>query len=183
MRGLMAILMVLPVIIPAPSHAQTNIAVDELLTELQRTLILVRDAVNDENLPPLSKATLNLKSRLKKVADGQASLFIIEMGAEVVEESVLEVRLELEPPLESDSVRVSSVSDLLADAIIKLATAVQRARQGKPPLHLHKLTAAVHFVVSSNTEGGAGFSILPAVKLSGGVETQDVQELIVEFRG
>ena len=182
MRVLLSVLMVLAVLVPTRSHGQTETVVDVLLTELQRTLVRVRDASNEEDLPPLTKATLNLKSVLNEEAGGEVSLFVIQLGSKVEKAAVQEIRLELGPPHDSDRSPASSASDLLADAIIQSTKAVKRARDGTPPLHLHKLTAAVRFVLSSDTGANAGFNILPVtVQLGGKVETQAVQELIVEF--
>ena len=184
MRALVAVVIMLPVLIPARSHAQSAIVVDALLTELQRTLVRVHDTRDDVDLPALSKVTVNLKSALKTNSDGKVSLFVVEFGSSVAKESVLEIRLDLRPPRDSDPSPVSSAGDLLADAIIQSATAVMHATRGIPPLHLNKLTASIRFVVESDTGGNAGFKILPVtVELGANVESQTSQELIVEFGG
>ena len=182
MRVFLLILILLSAILPSRSYAQNDIVVHSLLSELQRTLLRVRDAAEDADLPPLLKVTLNLQSALKKDTGGKVSLFVIEFGSVIAKESVLRIRLDLEPPGPSHHSPVSSAADLLASAIVQSALAVKYAKSGNPPLHLRKLTATIRFAVSSAKEGGAGFNLLPlTVELGGRIQTVATQELIVEF--
>ncbi len=182
MRALLIGLMALGLLISSRAQAQTGVVVDALLTEVQQTLVRVRDEGDDADLPPLSKITLNLKNELKRGAGGRLSLYVVELGSSVAEESVQEISLVLEPPRDSDRSPVSETGDLLADAIIQSARAVKRAADGTPPLHLKTLTAKVRFVVSADASAGVGFTLLPiGIDLGGEVKTVAVQEVVVEF--
>lgn len=159
-----------------------GIPVDELLTEVQKTLIRVRDGTEEYDLPPLNKVTLQLKSSLVEVAKGKVSLFIIEFGANVSEEAVQSIMIELTPPSSGDAANVSNISDALADSIISTAVAVKNAEKGEPPLELSKLIATVRFVVSSDGEGGVKLKLLPiTVDIGGKVKSVATQEIILEF--
>ena len=80
------------------SSAESGVILDELLTEVQKTLIRVRDRIEEEDLPPLNKVTLKLKSALVTKADGKVSLYVVQLGAMVTREAVQEINLELKPP-------------------------------------------------------------------------------------
>ena len=175
-----AVMLVLFACISLPAHGQTGVLVDELLTKLQQTLVTVRDAVNRENLPTLSKATLNLKSAFKMDGNGKTNLGVIEFGTEIASESVMEIGLELRPPEPSDLSPVSSSANQLADAIIESLIAVQKAKNREPPLHLSKLTALVRFSVQSQTGGGIDLKILP-INISGDVGDNQIHQITVEF--
>ena len=156
----------------------TELLLDELLTELQQTLVRVSDAIDEDDLPRLSKATLNLKTTLGSRVGGKLSLIAVELGTEVAMDSVVEISLELEPPRESDPAPVSSVDDLLADAIIASLKAVRVAETRRPPLHLHKLVATVRFGIEYDAGGGIRFK---ALSFGVGVKTATIHEMIVEF--
>ena len=44
------------------SSAESGVILDELLTEVQKTLIRVRDTIEEEDLPPLNRVALKLRS-------------------------------------------------------------------------------------------------------------------------
>lgn len=180
---LLALLLLLGVVVaPMQSYAQSGIVLDRLLTNLQSTLIRVNQSISEADLPRLAKATLSLKSALREVHDGKLSLFIIEFGSTVAKHSALELSLHLRPPDASATLPVSVSPDLLSEAIIESARAVKRAQEAEPKLLLHRLTAAVRFVVKSDTESGVSFSILPITASIGEeVSTEEVQEIVLEF--
>ena len=91
------------------SCAESGVILDELLTEVQKTLIRVRDTIAEEDLPPLNRITLKLKSALVTKADGKVSLYIVQLGAMVTSEAVQEINLELKPPKPSDATPVLSI--------------------------------------------------------------------------
>ena len=156
--------------------AEDNIILDELLTEVQKTLIRVSTSLEENDLPPLNKVNLKLKSALVTKADGKVSLLIVQLGADVTEEAVQEIDLELKPPKPSDAAWVRSIEDTLATAIIEAARSANRASKRKPPLLLSKLTAKIRFIVKTEGGGGVKFKLLPVtIKLGGqvkGVTTQ-----------
>ena len=53
--------------------AEDNVVLDELLTEVQKTLVRVNNSIEKDQLPPLNKITLKLKSTLVTKADGKVS--------------------------------------------------------------------------------------------------------------
>ncbi|MBT8368359.1 MAG: hypothetical protein KJP23_27005 [Deltaproteobacteria bacterium] len=164
--------------------AADNVVLDELLTEVQKTLIRVNSSIEKDQLPPLNKITLKLKNTLVTKADGKVSLYIVQLGATVTKETVQEVNLELKPPKPTDSVSVRSIEDTLATAIIEAAKSAHKASQRKPPLRLSKLTATIRFVVRTEGGGGVNFKLLPVtVKLGGKVKDVSTQQIVIEFKG
>jgi len=163
--------------------AENNVVLDELLTEVQKTLIRVNNSIEKDQLPPLNKITLKLKNTLVTKADGKVSLYIVQLGATVTKETVQEVNLELKPPKPADAASVRSIEDSLATAIIEAAKSAHKASQRKPPLRLSKLTATIRFVVKTEGGGGVNFKLLPVtVKLGGKVKDVSTQQIIIEFK-
>ncbi|MGD9055393.1 MAG: hypothetical protein PVJ41_01200 [Desulfobacterales bacterium] len=163
--------------------AEDNVVLDELLTEVQKTLIRVNNSIEKDQLPPLNKITLKLNSTLVTKADGKVSLYIVQLGATVTNETVQEIKLELKPPKPSDAALVRSIEDSLATAIIEAAKSAHKASQRKPPLRLSKLTATIRFVVKTEGSGGVNFKLLPVtVKLGGKVRDAATQQIIIEFK-
>ena len=163
--------------------AETGVILDELLTEVQKTLIRVSKTIEKDNLPALNKVTLKLKSALVSQADGKLSLFIVQLGAKVTREAVQEIRLELKPPKPAEVAPSASIEDTLATAIIEAVKSANKAAERKPPLHLSKLTTTIRFVVRKQAGGGVNFKLLPVtVKLGGQVRDVTTQEIVIEFR-
>ena len=163
--------------------AESGVILDELLTEVQKTLIRVRDKIEEEDLPPLNKVALKLKSALVTKADGKVSLYIVQLGAVVTREAVQEINLELKPPKPTDATPALSIKDTLATAIIEAAKSAKKASKRKPPLHLSKLTAKIRFIVKGEVSGGVNFKLLPVtIKLGGQARDVTTQEIIVEFK-
>jgi hypothetical protein len=182
MRNAILSVFLLCVIFGTTAKADSGVVVDELLTKVQESLLRVRDAVEEEELPPLQKVTLRLNSSLVKQLNGKISLFIVEFGANVAEEAVQEIKLELGPPRPSDESEVAGEADALADAIVAAAKAVKKAASRQPPLHLRKLTATIKFVVTSDAGGGAKFLVLPVtLDLGGKVKSVATQEAVLVF--
>ena len=88
MRNAILSVFLLCVIFGTTAKADSGVVVDELLTDVQKSLLRVRDAVEEQELPPLQKVTLRLNSSLVKQVNGKISLFIVEFGANVAEEAV-----------------------------------------------------------------------------------------------
>ncbi|MDX1708641.1 MAG: hypothetical protein R3274_08580 [Desulfobacterales bacterium] len=167
----------------ADGKAEENVILDQLLTEVQKTLIRVSTASEEDKLPPLHRITLQLKSALATKADGKIVLFIVQLGAKVENEAVQEIHLELKPPKPAEAALVRSVEDALASAIIEAAESAHRASKRKPPLYLSKLTAQIRFVVKTEGSGAVNFKLLPVtVKLGGKVKEVNTQQITVEFK-
>ena len=172
---------------PAVSYAQSDVHVSTLLTQIKEALDQV-DSAAVASLPPLSRVTLNLKSVLEKESGGKFNLWIVRFGKKVAEEVVQTVSLELAPPRRRGprslgrNDRFINISEALANAIIATGDAVAQAQLAQN-LVLHKLTATVRFGVSTDSEGGLSFQILPLTfDIGGNVDRQAIQEIIVEFR-
>ena len=177
-------LIVLATLIPARLHGQTDIVVSELLIQIKHTLLKVEKSTAAEELPPLAKVTLNLKSALRKKTGSKLSLYIIEFGKEVRGEVVQGISLELaSTPKERMRSQIDRelISESLAEAIIQSATAAASAQFVPPVLYLRKLTATVRFGVSSKKGGGINFNFIASGELGKKVEKESIQELIVEF--
>ena len=193
-RHVLIVLAVLFAISPARSYGQedtaesspTQVAVGKLITVVKDTLRRVDESPASDLLPPMSKATLTLKTSLVKQKSGRLVLFVISIGKETKEELAQIVKLELVPPVRRPfRPRVAPyppVADVLAEAIMQSALATADAGLTPPALTLHKLTATVRFGVSSDSKAGLGFEILP-LSLEAGQRAgrQAIQELVVEF--
>ena len=163
--------------------ADDNVVLDELLTEVQKTLIRVNNSIEKDQLPPLNKITLKLKNTLVTKADGKVSLYIVQLGSAVSKETVQEINLELKPPKPTDAALVRSIEDTLASAIVEAAKSAHKASQRKPPLRLSKLSATIRFVVRTEGGGGVNFKLLPVtVKLGGKVNDVSTQQIVIEFK-
>ena len=163
--------------------AESGMILDELLTEVQKTLIRVSKTIDQDDLPELNKVTLKLKSALVEQADGKLSLYIVQLGAKVTRETIQEIRLELKPPKPAEVAPLTSIEDTLATAIIEAVKSANKAAERKPPLHLAKLTATIRFVVRKQAGGGVNFKLLPVtVKLGGEVRDVTTQEIVIEFK-
>jgi hypothetical protein len=163
--------------------AESNVVLDELLTEVQKTLVRVNTSIEKDQLPPLNKISLKLKNTLVTKADGKVSLYIVQLGATVTKDTVQEINLELKPPKPADAVSVQSIEDTLATAIIEAAKSAHKAAQRKPPLRLSKLTATIRFVVRAEGSGGVKFKLLPVtINLGGKVKDVSTQQIIIEFK-
>ena len=170
------------IFVPSHSNAEQRILVDKLLTDLQRSIILVSQSTSDEDLPKLKKATLHIKCALHKEDSGRLSLFVAEFGTNFSKQSVIELSIDLRPPDASARLPVSEIPDLLSEAIIETAKAVKRAQKKKPELLFHGLSASVRFIVESDTQAGLGFSTLPiTASFDKEVNSEVMQEIKLEF--
>jgi hypothetical protein len=154
--------------------ATADVSIDQLLSDIQKVLIKVRDASEVDALPALSTVHLTLRATLKREADGTLKFHIIEAGAKISDESVQELSMELEPPSASDKSPVGVSVMPLADAIIDAARSVKKASTRNPPLHLAKLEAKVEFTIEKEASGSI---VLVGAKAN----TQNTQEIILTF--
>lgn len=179
LTALMAVLVTLPSAVAAEDGAMP---IDRLLTDIQSTLIRVRDAADVESLPPLSKVTLILNASLTTTGGGKVELVIVEAGGSISNGITQEITLELAPPQDKDKSPVGASTDSLADAIVEAARAVHKAAERTPPLHLKRLEASIAFTVKKDANAGSGFKLLPVTaQLEGKIENHDRQTAIIEF--
>ena len=142
----------------APSGAATgDISIDELLSDIQKVLIKVRDASDVDALPALTSIDLTLRATLTREANGSLKFHILEAGAKGSDESVQEIHLQLRPPEPADRSPVAASVAPLADAIIDAARSVKKATTRDPPLHLTTLEAIVEFAVEKEASGSIVF--------------------------
>jgi Trypsin-co-occurring domain 2 len=161
-------------LVNAPAWADTSdVPLDQLLSDIQKALIKVRDASEIDALPPLSTIHLTLRATLKREADGSLKFHVLEAGAKASDESVQELHLQLEPPDAPDKSPAGASVAPLADAIIDAARSVKKAATGNPPLHLAKLEARVEFTI----EKEAGFIVFVGAKAN----SQNIQEIVLTF--
>jgi hypothetical protein len=81
---------------------ELSIPIDELLLNIQKALIKVRDGSDVDALPPLTAVHLTLRTTLTREADGSLKFRVLEAGAKGSDESVQELHLDLPPPDPSD---------------------------------------------------------------------------------
>ena len=147
-----------------------GVPLDQLLSDIQKVLIKVRDASGVDALPAMTAVNLTLRGTLSRQADGSLKFYIFEGGARASEESVQQLRLQLGPPEPSDRSPVTASVMPLADAIIDAARDVKRAATRDPPLHLIKLEASIEFTVEREVSG----SIVLVGGKVGDVNTQQI---------
>ena len=178
---------------PVRAHGQagsndsnpTEVAVSDLLMAIKGTLVHVDASPAITALPPMSKATLTLKTTLVKQDGGKFVLLVIRIGKKTREELSQIVKLELVPPdrpQPRSRTALSPITEALAQAIIQSARATEDADLVPPELKLRKLTATVRFGVSSDSDAGLAFEILPLSFEAGQrAEREAIQEIVVEF--
>jgi hypothetical protein len=152
----------------------TGVPLDQLLSDIQKVLINVRDASDTDALPAMTAVNVTLRGTLSRQADGSLKFYILEASAHVTDESVQELRLQLGPPEPSDKSPVSASAAPLADAIIDAARNVKRAANRDPPLHLVKLEASIEFTVEKEASGSI-------VLLGGKAGRADTQQITLVF--
>lgn len=163
---------------PKKDSAMTLIA---LLDEIKKTLKKVQGL---ENVPPLSKVTLNLKGvkTTKTATSGDILFFGTDNQSEKgsIHQLSMELTLPTRPSLNLRG-NLTPIGDALAQAIISAATATEDANL---KLKLTKLTASVKFWVSSTTTGKAGFQIeILDLGVQHQVHDSSIQEIVIEFSG
>jgi hypothetical protein len=165
-----------------PLHADSGVSLDKLLSDIQRTLIKVRDTSDISSLLRLETVKLNLRGTVAYNAEGKATLFIVDLGGGGSESSAQEIDLTLEPPRPGDRSRVSGSTAPLADAIIDAARDVKQAASREPPLHLKELSATISFTVEKSADVSAGLKILPVTaEIGGKLKREDVQKITIVF--
>lgn len=168
----LTILLALPV--THGSADTTGVPIDELLSDIQKVLVKVRDASNEDALPELIAVTLTLRTTLTREANGSLKFHILEAGAKGSDESVQELRVQLGPPEPADKSPVVVSILPLADAIIDAARSVKNAATRNPPLHLTSLEATVEFTVEKEASGSI---VLFGAKAG----SRNTQKIVVTF--
>jgi hypothetical protein len=151
-----------------------SLPIDELLSDLQKVLIQVRDASVTDGLPALASIRLTLRATLNKEANGSLKFHILEANAKDTDENTQELRLQLEPPRDSDQAPINASLAPLADAIIDAAKSVKAAESRAPPLHLTTLEASVEFTVEKEASGSIAF-------FGGKAGNRNTQQIILTF--
>jgi hypothetical protein len=159
-----------------------GVPLDEVLSNIQQTLIKIRDAVDADSLPTLQSVNLDIQASIVREANGQIKVVILEVGGHGSIKTTQEIKLTLAPPSPGDRSKVSASVAPLADAIIEAARAVKLAASREPPLHLAKLEATIAFAVEKGVSGSGGFRIVPiTVDLGGKVAQSDSQKITLTF--
>lgn len=158
----------------------TKVQVKELLSEIQKTLIIVQNDAASKNLPELESVTLNLSAELIKGAGGAINLFIVSIGADVSKESVQSITMKLTPPKAGKGKEKGKISEPLANAILSAAAG---AASAKEMLELSELKASIKFAVEVTGDGGIKFTLLPITgEIKGKVSEKTTQEIIIFYK-
>lgn len=160
--------------VTASRAAGSDVSIDQFLTQIQTVLVKIRDSADVDALPELKSITVKMRAGLKREADGTLKFHVLEAGADVSDESVQEIDLELGPPQPADKSPVVASVLPLADAIINAARDVKKAATRDPPLHLRKLEASVEFTVEKEASG-----VLIFVGAKTG--SKNVQKIVITF--
>ena len=162
-----------------------DVTVSEVLQLVKNTIARVQsDADALGNLPNDLRVRVNLKAEFQREQDGVVNLIIVRFGKAVRSEFVHTLSIELGSlPLRFEFDRNLRVSDVLADAIISAAKAVNEANFADQNLGLNRLSAAIRFGINSESQGAWGIEVLGLMAEGGRVVSQsEVQEIIIEFR-
>lgn len=168
----------------APASAE-DVPVEDLLVEMKRALLIVEESAEEDALPPLKTATLNVSTVQKKVTGGKINLLIISFGKKKTSELKTDLSIVLGPPPKGSGSEVSSpqISQLIADAILAAGRAIKEAEKGSPALVAKEVTAKVKFGVSKDSEGGLKIEFAPVtVEGSGSSNSGNVHEIVLTYK-
>lgn len=159
-----------------------EVQIEQLIQEIKLTLVKVSQSSEAESLPKLKSATVNLETQLWTSAGGGLRLLIVSADANVTETNTQKIRIKLEPGKRSP-VKISSISDNLAEAILAIARGVAKADGMEPKLDLTELTASMRFVVKKGVGGGVRFVIVPVtVDLGGDIKETNTHSIELSFK-
>ncbi|MDQ0391466.1 trypco2 family protein [Labrys monachus] len=157
----------------------------DLVREVKVALLKVAEASEAQQLPKLEKAELEINTSMKVEADGKVSLWVVELGASGNNEYASTINLTLIPPSPGTNSSIATVhlADILSEAILSGAHAIQAAGEGKPPLIASEFVASVHFAVERGADGRLEVKFPPFEASAGGaVASSQVQKITVTFK-
>jgi len=166
--------------------AETNdVALKTMLREVKVALLRVEQTADQESLPPLKQATLELKATQTTDANGKISFFVASLGGGVKSQAVQTITLILAPPDKDSGEDVASVqiADILAEAILAGARAIDDASRGEPPLIAKDLSVTVQFGLTTDGEGGLSLAFPPFDgEIGGKYSAATVQKITVHYK-
>jgi hypothetical protein len=169
-----------------PPVSSTRAQVQDILTEVQKTLLVVADKA-PSGLPPLHSVTLTLETEWKRTDDNTFSLYVVSFGKSGARTDTQTLVLALTPPVKGAAVEDYRVekgfSEQLSKAILDAANAAQSAQTGKPPLKVSELTATVKFVVVESRKAGMKWDVTPvSVDLGREASSSETHTIEVSFK-
>lgn len=163
--SLLSLLLVasLSTVAAAQTATGRDVAIERVLTEVQRGLSDAQRQLAGRGLPPLESVTLTLKTTAGRTTGGKFKLFIISFGRTVSNEKTQELTLLLTPPEAAPApvAAAPTVAEALVDALVSAVEGVQAAKNANPPLSLKQLDVELSFVLTSGGGGGLEFEIVP----------------------
>jgi hypothetical protein len=170
--------------ITSPASAE-QMNLEDLVREVKVALLKVQQSTENDKLPPLASAELELNAVQSKDGKAKVSFLIVEIGGTVSNQVTHAVKLILAPPKSTSSSDVASVrlADALAESILASARAISSAKKGSPPLDAQELVVSVKFAIKRNGSGGVSICF-PPFDVDGGVSvsTSAIQSITVRYK-
>lgn len=165
-------------------ETKLEVQVEQLIREIKLTLAKVAESTAAESLPKLKSATVNLETQLSTSAGGGFRLLVVSTDAKVTETNTQKIRIKLVPePVKGAPIKISSISENLAEAILSISRGVAKADDMEPRLDLTELTASMRFVVKQGAGGGVRFLIVPVtVDLGGDIKETHTHSIELSFK-
>lgn len=171
-----------PIFSPAFSK---DLTLKDLVREVKVALLKVQQSAENDKLPPLSSAVIELNTVQSSIGQGKFSVIIVEIGGSSSSEFTNTVKLTLVPPSSKASSDVASIqfADALAESILAGARGIAAAKTGSPPLNAKELEATIKFVIKRDGNGKLSISF-PPFELGGGgsISRSSIQTIKVIYK-
>ena len=177
-------LLIVLVSVATSASAQKGPPIENLISQVQDSLLIIAQRLPEEQLPPLNNAEITLQTTIGKSAKGSFEFFVITFGGKIEQEEAQQIVMTLTPPSPKTPAPAASseFSKSFADAIVAAARGAHKATARKPALELGKLVASISFVVKSSGEGGAKLEFVPiTLNFGGGISRANTHKVQLTF--
>jgi hypothetical protein len=185
-HSLLVLFFVSCIILPTHSPAfSKDLTLEDLVREVKVALLKVQQSAENDKLPPLSSAEIELNTVQSKNGEGKLSVLIVEIGGTLSSEITNTIKLTLVPPSSKSSSDVASVqfADALAESILSGARGIAAAKIGSPPLNAKELEATIKFVIKRDGNGKLSISFPPfELSAGGGIKKSSIQSIKVIYK-
>jgi len=162
-----------------------DVLISDLLKEVQKGLVEAQAQIKALSFPALKSVTLTLQTEVTVSGTAGVKILIFSFGKKWEREKAQQMTLLLRPPSgnQLNMVARPSVAQELVKAIVAAAKGVQDARSATPPLELSRFDASLSFVVTTESEGGIGFELVPVTpELKGNLKEKALHTITVTFQ-
>ena len=164
------------------------IAIESVLFEIQKALIVVQNSSAAEDLPPLETVTLEFETAVKREVGAKFKILILSFGARWEKEKSHRLTMTLTPPSPDtlaamETMPEPTLADQLVSAILSAAEAAKETREGYPPLDLAFVETEIGFIVTVDGTGNAEFTISPVTfDLGGDLSKKAIHRVRLTFK-